>query len=165
MKLHPKYCSYFALLVKALEKVPGDVLEMGTGPNSTFFLHWMCLEQGRQLHSYDNSSRYFDIIKACETDWHHVYLVDDWDTADIEREWGIAFVDHAPAIRRKDDIRRLADYASVILFHDSQGRSGKHYHYEEILPLFKHVYVYDKVMPRTTVVSNVVPVHTWGEAQ
>jgi len=162
MKLHPKYCSYFAMLVKALEKVPGDVLEMGTGPNSTFFLHWLCLDQGRQLCSYENSEPYYKIAKVCESPAHKVFFVEDWDEIDIERPWGIALLDHAPAIRRKDDARRLAQYAQCILLHDSQGRARKHYHYEELYPLFRYIYGYGKARPHTLAVSNFVDVRTWA---
>jgi len=100
MKFHPKYCSYFAPLVKALQEVDGDVLELGAGLSSTFFLHWMCLDQGRKLFSYDNDPVFYEIAKKCESDSHKVFLVDQWSEIDIERPWGIVLVDHAPAIRR-----------------------------------------------------------------
>lgn len=161
MKFHPKYCSYIAPLVMALNRVQGDVLEMGTGIVSTHFLHWMCLDQGRTLVSYENSPFYYEIAKKCEDTFHKVCLVNHWDDAEIERPWGIALVDHAPAIRRKDDIRRLADYAQVIIYHDSQGRSNKHYHYEEIHPLFRYRQGYGKALPQTTMVSNFVDVSAW----
>lgn len=165
MRFHQKYCSYLPLLVKALEKVEGDVLELGAGIYSTFFLHWMCLDQGRQLHSYDNDKRYYDIIKACEADFHKVHYVTDWSAIDIERPWGIVLADHAPAIRRKEDVRRLANFAQCIILHDSQGRAKKHYHYEEIIPLFRYRCGYDKALPQTTVVSNFIDVRKWYGGQ
>lgn len=161
MNFHPKFCSYFALLVKALENVPGDVLEMGAGLHSTFFLHWMCLDQDRMLYTYDNDPKFYEIAKKCESLTHKVLLVEDWDDALIEREWGIVLVDQKPAIRRKDDIRRLANYAQCIIYHDSQGRSKKHYHYEDILPLFRYRRGYGKALPQTTVVSNFIDVGAW----
>ncbi|MBU0781888.1 MAG: hypothetical protein KKC72_17810 [Alphaproteobacteria bacterium] len=162
LKFHPKYCSYFPLLVKALENVPGDVLELGAGLHSTFFLHWMCLDQNRMLYTYDNDPRFYEIANQCAADTHRVILVDDWDDAPIEREWGIAFVDQKPAIRRKDDIRRLADYAQCIIIHDSQGLQSHHYHYEEIRPLFRYKYSYMKARPHTMAVSNFIDVRKWG---
>ena len=161
MNFHPKYCSYFALLVKALENVPGDVLELGGGLHSTSFLHWMCLDQDRMLYTYENVPESFEIVNLCASDTHQVILVDHWDDAPIERQWGIALVDHKPGIRRKDDIRRLAEYAQCIIFHDSQGRSKKHYHYEEIIPLFRYRRGYGKAMPQSTVVSNFIDVRAW----
>lgn len=163
MKFHPKYCTYIPLLVKALAEVPGDVLEMGTGIVSTHVLHWMCLEQGRQLVSYENNPYYYKIAKLCEADFHQVLFVEDWDNIKIEYEWAIALVDHAPAGRRRVDIRRLADCARVVLIHDSQGRSKHHYHYNEILPLFRFRCVWWKARPYTTALSNFVDVGKWNE--
>lgn len=163
MKFHPKYCSYFPLLVQALNEVPGDVLELGSGLHSTSFLHWMCLDQDRELHTYEANPGFYKIAKLCETDWHKVHLVEDWALAPIERPWGIALIDQAPAIRRKEDARRLADWAQVILLHDSQGRASKHYHYEEILPLFRYRGGYGKALPQTTAISNFVDVRSWAK--
>lgn len=163
MKYHPKYSSYIPMLLTALGRVKGDVLEMGTGMVSTQLLHWICLDQGRQLYSYENDECFYEIAKLCEVDFHRVHYVLDWDAIDIERPWGIALLDHAPASRRKEDARRLAHHAQVILLHDSQGRSDKHYHYREILPLFRYRFVYGKAMPQTMAVSNFVDVGTWGK--
>lgn len=158
MKTHPKYSSYLPLLLTMLERVGGDVLEMGTGLVSTQVLHWICFDQGRRLHSYENDLAYYNSAKPCEADFHKVHFVEDWDDADIERPWGVALLDHAPAIRRKEDARRLAHHAQVLVLHDSQGRSSKHYHYEEILPLFRYRYGYGKALPQTMAVSNFVDI-------
>ena len=119
MRVQKNYCSYLPALVKALEMVDGDVLELGAGLHSTMFLHWMCEQQGRLLVTYDNSKEYYDMVKHCaedrqESGLHKIYLVDDWDKIAIEQPWGIAFVDHAPGIRRKEDIRRLANCAQCL---------------------------------------------------
>lgn len=161
LKLHHKYCSYFPLLVKALEEVDGDVLELGVGVFSTPFLHWMCFDQGRKLVSYENHKKYYDMVKNCESDFHKLVLIDSWCNADIERPWGIVLVDHSPSMRRKEEIRRLADYAQVILMHDSQGRAGRNYRYDKIYSLFKYIYSYHKALPYTNAVSNFVDVTKW----
>lgn len=170
VKLVPKYSSYLAPLVKALEKVEGDVLELGTGPYSTVFLHWMCIEQDRSLVSYENDKEYYDLAKRCEDlgredGSHSVFFVEDWDDAEIEvplhHPWGIVLVDHAPAGRRKEEVRKLANRAQCIIIHDSSWKSEKHYHYKEIYPLFKYRYDYKKVKPQTTVLSNFIDVAKW----
>ena len=162
IKYHPKYCSYFPLLLKALEMVDGDVLELGAGLNSTFFLHWFCHDRGRQLHTYDNSPFYYEIAQKCASDSHTVHLVDDWNAVDLERAWGVVLVDHAPASRRKEEARRLANHAQVILLHDSQWKAERHYHYKEVYPLFRYRYDYP-AKPQTTAVSNFVDVGAWHE--
>lgn len=163
MKFHPKYCSYIPLLIRALAEVPGDVLEMGTGVVSSQVLHWMCLDQDRQLVSYENNDYYYQIAKKCEADFHQIIFVENWDDAEIDRQWGIALIDHAPAGRRWIDIARLANYAQVVLIHDSQGRSKKHYHYDEILSMFQYRHVWWKALPYTTILSNFIDVSKWTE--
>ena len=166
MKLVPKYSSYLAPLVKALEKVGGDVLELGTGPYSTVFLHWLCIDQNRLLVSYENDKEYYDLAKRCESvgtdnSQHSVVFVENWDDARIEGPWGIVLVDHAPAGRRKEEIKRLANSAQCIIIHDSYWKSEKHYHYKEIYSLFKYRYDYTKVKPYTTILSNFIDVAKW----
>jgi len=160
LNLDPKYCSYIPALVKVMQHLSGDVLEMGAGIHSTFLLHWMCKDQGRQLHTYENNEAHYNLVKGCEADFHHVYLIDDWDAADIERPWAVALIDHSPAIRRKEDAKRLAFYAKCILLHDGQGRSDRHYRYSEIKPLFKHWRCYPGP-PHTLAVSNFFDAGKW----
>ena len=65
MKIHMKYCTYIPALVRALEMVEGEVLELGAGVNSTFFLHWMCECQGRKLVTYENNKSYYEMFVHC----------------------------------------------------------------------------------------------------
>ena len=162
LKLYKEYCSYIPALVKALNTVDGAVLEMGSGIYSTPFLHWLCFDSQRELVTYESDKQFYDMAKQCESDFHKVHLVSDWDDAKIERGWAVALVDHAPTIRRKDDIRRLADFARCLVVHDTQGRSNKHYHYDEIYPLFKYRRGYGRgVLPQTIVLSNYIDVTSW----
>ena len=161
MKIHAKYCSYIPALMTAFQMTDGAVLELGAGPSSTFFLHWLCLEYERELVTYENNKNYYKLVEHCNSGLHSVILVEDWDDADIERAWGVALVDHAPAIRRKDDIKRLAHHAYSIVIHDTQGRANKHYHYNEIFPLFKYRKGYPKLLPQTMILSNFTDVSKW----
>jgi hypothetical protein len=155
MKYHAVYASHIPLLIKTFYLSSGPILEMGMGPFSTPILHWLCFEHERHLVSYDNDPNYFEMNKDFEAAFHEVHLVNDWDEAKIENiHWGLAFIDQKPAIRRKDDVRRLANNADYIVIHDSEISQKHHYNYEEIYPLFKYKYVYRKVKPHTTVLSN-----------
>jgi len=160
LNFSPKFCSYIPPLLKAMKHLSGDVLEMGAGIHSTFLLHWMCKDGGRQLHTYENNEKMYNLISYCESNFHHLYLVDDWDSTDIERPWGVVLLDHSPAIRRKEDAKRLAWYAKCILLHDSQGRSDRHYRYSEIKPLFRYKWGYAG-SPHTLIVSNFFDVSKW----
>jgi len=161
LKLHKKYCSYYPALVLALNNVDGDVLELGAGSFSTFFLHWLCLEQDRKLVTYENDKAYYDMVKHCQSEYHDVIFIDNWDDMDLRRSWGIALVDHAPAIRRKEDIKKLANYAQCVIAHDTQGRANKHYRYDEIIPLFKFRVGFPKLLPQSLIFSNFMDVTKW----
>ena len=161
LKLHVKYCSYIPVLVKALNMVDGAVLEMGAGLYSTPLLHWLCFDDDRPLVTYESDKKFYDMIKHCESNFHKVIFVENWDDTHLETDWGVALIDHKPAIRRKEDIKRLAYNTQCIVVHDSQGRSKKHYHYEEIYPLFKYMCGYGKALPQTVVLSNFIDVTDW----
>lgn len=128
---------------------------MGAGPFSTPVLHWLCFDQDRQLTSYDNDKEYIEANKKFATAGHEIKHVDNWDDADIgSTHWGVAFIDHAPPERRHIDVARLASSADYIVIHDSQRHLERYFHYKEIYGLFKYKYVYRKVKPHTTVLSN-----------
>ena len=168
MKINPKYGSYIPALLTALGKIDtGDVLELGSGLYSTALLHWVCLEQERKLVTYENDQRYYDLAMLCkhkpnENHQHHeIYFVEDWDLIDIEKPWGVVLVDHGPGTRRREEIKRLANYAQCLVIHDSNGRYEKDYHYSEIYPLFKYKRGYINGMPHSVILSNLVDVSEW----
>jgi len=154
VKLDPRWGSHLPVLIRMVELTDGPVLEMGMGAFSTPILHWMCFDRGRTLVSYDNDDGYFKTSRRLQCDFHHIYLVNDWNMTDIERPWGLAFIDHSPAERRIEDIKRLAHYAQYIVVHDTEPENDKHYGYSEIFPLFKFRFDYTKALPHTAVLSN-----------
>jgi hypothetical protein len=160
LNFDPKWCSYIPPLLKAMGQVSGDVLELGAGIHSTFLLHWMCRDEGRALYTYENNEAVYNLVTCCKADFHHIHLIENWDDVKIERPWGVVLVDHSPAIRRKEDVKRLAFYAKVLLLHDSQGRSERHYRYSEVMPLFRYRQGYAGP-PHTLLVSNFFDVTKW----
>lgn len=155
MRLTKTYTTHMPVLMQALAKTTGDVLELGIGPFSTPLLHWACYGK-RKLVSYESSNQYYKMNEAFKDAGHEIHLVSDFEDADIEKPWGLAFIDHDPALRRKEDIRRLANYATMIVVHDTQGRDDHSYKFSEIYPLFKYRFIFDKERPHTTVLSNFV---------
>lgn len=155
MIYEPYWCSHLPLLIKTMSVSTGPVLEMGMGPFSTPILHWLCFDQDRPLVSYDNSPEYFAENQKFATPNHQINLVSNWDEADIEHtHWGLVFIDHAPPERRHIDVARVANNADYIVIHDSQRHLDQYFHYKKIYGLFKYKYVYRKVKPHTTVLSN-----------
>jgi len=136
---------------------------MGMGYNSSLFLHWACATNKRPLVSYESNPEYFRFASEFQSDFHEVVCISNWAKADIEKPWDVAFVDHDPAWRRKEDIKRLANLAKYIVIHDSAGRRDRHYRYSEIFPLFRWQYNYDYYKPKTSVLSNLVDLADFGE--
>src|SRR3990170_1708216 len=150
------YGSHLPVLIRVMSITSGDALEMGMGYSSTPVMHWMCATTKRRLVSYENDQKHFDLWRQYEQDFHQVIFTGDWDTADIERPWDVAFIDHHPGERRKEDARRVAQYAKYVILHDSDGRDDRKFHYSEIYPLFRWRYSYDLYRPQTIVLSNFV---------
>lgn len=150
--------SHIPVLIKMANKTTGPILELGMGLFSTPVLHWICFDTNRHIVSYDNEPAYFKSNVQYTTDFHEVYLADDWDKIDIEKPWDIAFVDLAPPIKRKDIAKRLAQCAKFVILHDTQARVRREYQYHEIYPLFKYRFDYNITKPWTTVLSNYVDI-------
>jgi hypothetical protein len=132
----------------------GPVLEMGMGVFSTPLLHWLCLDQKRQMVSYDNKREFYEMNKTFESPAHQILYVenDDWAATDIDKPWGMVFVDHHPGIRRGVDAIRLANRADYVVIHDSD---MLHEHgYEDIYRHFKYAYNWKRRKPYTTILSN-----------
>jgi hypothetical protein len=70
------------------------------------------------------------------------------------RTWAVVFVDHAPADRRVVDIARLADRTEFMVVHDSEDAL---YGYESAFARFAYRYDYKRLVPCTSILSNVRP--------
>lgn len=152
----PHYCSHMPILIKTFQRSEGPVLEMGMGPFSTPLLHWLCVDMKRPLVSYDNDSEYFETNKAFANKEHQIFLIKDWNDAKIEdAHWGMAFLDQAPAERRKEDAKRLVNNTDFVILHDSEFSKDQYFGYSEIFPLFKYRYNYRRWSPFTVVLSNL----------
>lgn len=153
--------SHLPILMKVLSLTDGPVLELGTGLFSTPYLHWACYPN-RKLVSYENKKEFFNTWKyddkreVCNNyGYHSRFLVEnnDWDKIDISEHWGVAFIDHNPGPRRREEVRRLANNADYIVVHDTDEKNDWYYKYSEYFLDFK--YRWDsKIYPRTTVLSN-----------
>lgn len=158
-----KHSTHLAVLMEAVRRTTGPVLELGVGLYSTPVLHWLCYPSRRRLVSYDSDVRWAHTHRDYVRGAHEVQYVTSFDYASIEQPWGVAFVDHAPAERRVVDIRRLAPWAQYIVVHDTEGRRNKHYRFSDIYPLFKYRYEFNEAgAPFTTVLSNFADVSTFA---
>lgn len=152
------WATHMPLLVRMFDKTEGDVLEMGTGYYSTSVLGWLCELSGRNLYSYEGKAKWYGKIIRKAKPFHKIIFCQNWDEADIERHWGLAFIDHGPNERRQIDIKRLANHADIIVIHDTEPACDNLYHYSSIFPLFKYRVDFTKYKPWTSAVSNFVDV-------
>jgi hypothetical protein len=161
---HITYGSHQAVLVQALRKAPaGPIAELGTGIFSTPLLHWLCLWQGLRLVSFESVPEFVDLFNIWRypPHWngHELIMVDDWAKAPLEQPWAVAFVDHEPASRRAPDARRLLDWATYVVVHDSGWWDDRHSHLRrDLFPYAKYRYDYRPTAAKmqTTVLSQTV---------
>lgn len=159
--------SHLPILIEIMAATDGPVLELGMGLFSTPYLHWACYDTRRKLVSYESKESFNNLFVFDDPrevgnkyeEYHQIIYVPDnkWDEVDLFAEhWSVVLVDHAPGRRRRVEINRLSIHADYILVHDSDDlpKHKEHYRFDEIYPLFKYRYDYDKVFPRTTVLSN-----------
>lgn len=155
------YGSHLPVLTRLMDVTHGPVLELGMGLYSTPLLHTLCTLQNRFLVSYDSDPVWFEENKKWQNMGHSVIFVPDdkWEEAQFDemaRHWSIAFVDHKPAKRRKDEIKRLAGIATFVIIHDTEPESDRYFKYSWMEKYYKYRYQYSKLRPFTSVWSNFV---------
>lgn len=159
MKYWPHWGSHFPLLVEVMRQSSGDVLELGMGPFSTPLLHMLCFDAGRKLVSYENNKNYYDMHKHFHKPFHEVHYVKDWDKTDFVKPWSVAFIDHKPGKRRRQDVKNLAHCTQFMVVHDTQPEDDRFYGFSvRTFSKYKFRYDYTKIKPWTTVLSNFVNV-------
>jgi len=149
-----RFGSHLPVLMKAVQKSDGPILELGSGLYSTVYLHWACYHTKRKLVTLESNRRYLreSQLKKFNCDWHEVRLI-DWDTVDLSGDWSVVLVDQAPGHYRGKCIKKLLD-ADYIVAHDTM--CSESYGYEDIYDLFKYRFDYvpgDPLYP-TSVLSN-----------
>jgi len=151
---NPLWASHIPILSKIMQISNGPVLEMGIGIFSTPLLHTYCDMEKRFLDSYEDNKQWYEAHEMFQSPLHHITLIKDWNTVPIEkRHWGVVFIDHSQ--RRRDvDAIRASQYSDYVVLHDSNGRDDVHYHYSRVYPHYKYRYIFDKIHPHTTIVSN-----------
>lgn len=150
MKYHPGWSSHYPILVKIIMATKGPVLEAGMGIFSTPLLHWLCLDQDRELISLDSNEKYCNINRHFKTEKHKICLIKDWGKFNFSQNWDVVLVDNETEMR-SHIIKQVANNANYIIAHDTD---DKIYNYNEIFPLFRYRYDYNKCRPQTSVLSN-----------
>ena len=155
--------SHNLLLIKALLMSKGDVAEVGAGTYSTPLLHWLTKGMNRKLITYENSEEFFLFAKKFQSRLHRIRKIDNWDDMDFKKHWGVVFIDHAPGIRRFQDVINFKDTADYIVMHDTESEQYKVYGYDKAWSYFKYKYDWIDGQPHTSVVSNFYPLDKFKE--
>lgn len=157
LRLAPFRGSHLPLLMQAVARTTGPILELGCGLYSTTPLHWACFVPKRKLVTYENNPDYYEFLKAYATDWHEVHCISSWDAIDISGPWSVAFVDHdspEERDRRFREVQRLG-HAEYVVVHDTERANERRHRLTEMNSLFKYRYKFRDAIPNTTVFSNV----------
>jgi len=162
MDVSIRYSTFIPMLLEAMARTTGDVLELGPGVFSTPLLHWLCERQKRNLVTIENNWKWHRFVKPyLKTDRHQFFFVRNWDDVEpyINKEWDVALIDHSPYSRRIVEIEKLSNLAKYLVVHDSEPWKDKESHYSQIYPLFKYRFNFDKADHQTAVLSNFYPVN------
>lgn len=154
--------SHQRILVGAVLRTPGDILELGVGWYSTPILHELATILDRDLFTADNNPHWLAQFKCLECSRHKLVDVGWWgDLYAWARciSWGVVFVDHAQPIEREYAIRALKGNAAVFVLHDTE--EGFAYGYSRTIPSFKYQYTDKCQKAWTTIVSDTVDVSEW----
>ena len=164
------YATHQPMLVRAVEKTSGPVLELGAGKASTPLLHQLCEERGRPLLTIETSVEWYRKYADLQTEQHQILLVEDWPGAPLETwlgeggRWSVALVDHAPGDRRRVEILRLIDRTNVLVVHDTEPGAAQWYGNwnEEFWSQFQYRALDRRFGPWTMAISNTLDVTSWS---
>jgi hypothetical protein len=158
-----RYGSHLPVVLQALLKTRGPVLELGAGLFSTPLLNAFALAQDRRVVTCENARRWFRWFSIYTGPQHSVRFVDNWDDLDVGDMWDVALVDHSPDDRRCIEIRRLAHKARYIICHDANEKYWQQYGYAAAFAEFKYNYLYKRSDPYTMILSNFVDLSDFWE--
>lgn len=178
------YSTHQALLVAALLKTQGPILEMGGGYYSTPIVSAFANAQRREAHTIETGPAVYELLKRFSSPFHKIWPVSGYDfaadgrfmpradttraeymeiqsrfLADFCKEgpprWSVVFVDHAPGYLRVPAIEHFAESADFIVTHDTELVEA--YGFEPCLSAFRHRWDSRLQVPHATIVSNSRP--------
>lgn len=158
IKFSFRYGSHMPVLLQALLRTRGDILEMGAGIFSTPMIHAFTVAQRRNALTLENYPRWQRWFSIYENQYHKVKFINSWNDAEVEKPWDVVLVDQTPDHERHLAIKKLSKLARYIVIHDANlgGNADRQYKYSKVFPLFKYRFDYRDSEPNTTVLSNLV---------
>lgn len=117
----PTWSTHLPLLLAAVLKTEGPVLEIGIGNFSTPILHAVCKAMGRDLVSVEDDRQWVATFADEYAGPQHEFI-DGFDClpALAERQWGVVLIDESPGTRRGETLKLFGDCADFLVIHDTQ---------------------------------------------
>jgi hypothetical protein len=183
MQIDP-YSTHQALLVAAMLKTQGPILEMGGGYYSTPIVSAFANAQRREPPTIETGAAVYELLQRFSSPFHKIWLVGGYDfaadgrfipRADTTRaeyleiqsrflpdfckegppRWSVVFVDHALGYLRGPAIEHFAESADFIVTHDTELVDA--YGFEPCLSTFRYRWDSSLHVPHATIVSNFSP--------
>jgi hypothetical protein len=183
MQMDP-YSTHQALLVAAMLKTQGPILEMGGGYYSTPIISAFANAQRREAHTIETGTAMYELLKRFSSPSHKIWPVSGYDfaadgrfvpRADTTRaqyieiqsrflaefgkerpqRWSVVFIDQAPGYLRVPAIEYFAEIADYIVTHDTELVDA--YGFEPCLSTFRYRWDSRLHVPHATIVSNSRP--------
>lgn len=149
-----RFGSHLPVLMAAVQRSSGPIVEFGSGMYSTVYLHWACWVAKRPLLTLESKHQYYRMMRPMENDFHRIVYLENWDQYDLGYKWSVALVDHSPGTRRPVEIRRLVE-TELVVVHDTEDRFAKDYQWGDCFDLYKYRFDHSVGTLRTTLLSNV----------
>ena len=148
-----KYMTHIPLLLACLDNTNGVILECGLGLGSTPILNGYSFSD-RKVYSYDNDAAWVNQFTKFRSDNHVVEVINSWSDLDelYKTNFGIAFIDQAPAADRGKTIIKLKDTAELIVMHDANHL--RNCAAREVFNEMKYKFIFTSFRPNTCVMSN-----------
>jgi len=156
------FSSHQPVLVHLLNTIKqGNVLEFGTGYNSTPLMHIICGLQGRHLTSLETDQEWFNKFTHYKSESHEMFCMEEktireWNDSIFDKKFSIAFIDGAPAELRQPFIEKIKDNVDYFVVHDTECVvESKVNVYAFDFSMFKYVFHFKTQPPMTAVLSNL----------
>ena len=142
----------------------GDILELGIGKYSTVALNSVAKQQKKFLLSTESEIDWMNKFVHLNDTINHLILSSNSECAksiNMDKKWGMVFVDHLQAENRQLDMIKYADKAQIVVAHDSEKGANGYYHYDKAYPYFKFHCKYSLYLPNrgyisTSMLSNFI---------
>lgn len=117
----PTWSTHLPLLLAAILKSEGPVLEIGVGHFSTPILHSVCNALGRTLVSVESDRIWAtQFMEQYGGGFHDFEFGFDCLERLSKQQWGAVLVDESPGSRRGETVKLFGDCADFLVVHDVQ---------------------------------------------